>query len=158
MLSKVQNECMNTQVNPLLLFDECHGLFYVQKGTCDRRFNIPSEERGGNLTHDESTHPVTHLSSNLTQACLTSVLGRDWIEPFSSSLPNKLLVQVTVQVNIVVNLVFKVAAWLEIWLISVFFIFVKNKLRYVLWVTNIATNKLRLIICSVISWIIRFKW
>ena len=63
--SEGQKETMNTGVNPLALFDKCHGLLYVPTGTRGRRLNVPSEGRGGELIHDASTHLVTHPSTGL---------------------------------------------------------------------------------------------
>ena len=40
---KGRNETMNTGVNPLALFEKCHGLFYVPTKTRDRELNVPSE-------------------------------------------------------------------------------------------------------------------
>ena len=36
-----ENEAMNTKVNPLALFEKCHGLFYVPKGI--RGLHVPTE-------------------------------------------------------------------------------------------------------------------
>ena len=49
-------------------------------GRRHRWLNVPSEGRGGKLTHMVSTHSFTHPSADLAQAYLTSVLKWDSIQ------------------------------------------------------------------------------
>ena len=68
---------MNVRVNPLSLSDMSWFIFRADRDMEPTALR-PSKGRGGELTHDASTHPVTHPGTDFLQARLiNSVIGRD---------------------------------------------------------------------------------